>query len=162
MKISTNRRYQNAKKWKLKSTTCSCAGKLQFLVCPLFCPPVPSIELPSFFALVMPLYMPSTDNLKCPLYILPFFNGMPSLGMLHFQMCQHLLDPYCSPNDFSQVDNLNLLKLAPGGHSQRWPTPTSPPCSSLRPSGQFCLPPTARAVVSGPTQIIRSMLLLNR
>ena len=56
------------------------AGKLQFLVCPLFCPPVPSIELPSFFALVMPLYMPSTDNLKCPLYILPFFNGMPSLG----------------------------------------------------------------------------------
>ena len=37
-------------------------GKLQFLVCPLFCPPVPSIELPSFFALVMPLYMPSTDN----------------------------------------------------------------------------------------------------
>ena len=62
-------------------------GKLQFLVCPLFCPPVPSIELPSFFALVMPLYMPSTDNLKCPLYILPFFNGMPSRGMLYFQMC---------------------------------------------------------------------------
>ena len=62
-------------------------GKLQFLVCPLFCPPVPSIELPSFFALVMPLNMPSTDILKCPLYILPFFNGMPSRGMLYFQMC---------------------------------------------------------------------------
>ena len=62
-------------------------GKLQFLVLPSLCPPVPSIELPSFFALVMPLNMPSTDILKCPLYILPFFNGMPSLGMLHFQMC---------------------------------------------------------------------------
>ena len=50
------------------------------LLCPL-------LNCPLFFALVMPLYMPSTDNLKCPLYILPFFNGMPSLGMLYFQMC---------------------------------------------------------------------------
>ena len=73
---------------KLSATKiASSSGKLQFLVCPLFCPPVPSIELPSFFALVMPLNMPSTDILKCPLYILPFFNGMPSRGMLYFQMC---------------------------------------------------------------------------
>ena len=33
-------------------------GKLQFLVLPSLCPPVPSIELPSFFALVMPFICP--------------------------------------------------------------------------------------------------------
>ena len=36
------------------------------LLCPL-------LNCPLLFALVMPLYMPSTDNLKCPLYILPYF-----------------------------------------------------------------------------------------
>merc|ERR1711922_55848 len=90
--------------------------------------------------------------------------------------------------DVIQVDNLNLLKLAPGGHlagsafgpslhsrslmdstapgerrpplrlagtflSPRWPTPTSPLCSSPRPSGLSSVHPTARCpgLWSGPT-----------
>ena len=40
------------------------------LLCPL-------LNCPLLFALVMPLYMPSTDNLKCPLYILPFLMECP-------------------------------------------------------------------------------------
>merc|ERR1712012_375031 len=82
--------------------------------------------------------------------------------------------------DVIQVDNLNLLKLAPGGHvgrfciwtdsaapggrrppqrlagtflSPRWPTPISPLCSSPRPSGLSSVHPTARCpgLWSGPT-----------
>merc|ERR1719331_2948503 len=36
-------------------------------------------------------------------------------------------------------------RLAGTFPSQRWPTQTSLPCSSPRPSGQCCAPPTARS-----------------